>query len=85
MNMPVLVIAEHDNVQVKDVTLNTITAASQLDSEIIVLVAGSECEPVLESVAGINGVSKVWYAQADHYEHFLAEELAPLVARVVSQ
>ena len=36
--MSILVIAEHNNIEVKSSTLNTINAASQLGSEIEVLV-----------------------------------------------
>ena len=82
--MRVLVIAEHDNVRLKDITLNTITAADQLGVEIIVLVAGKNCEGVANIAAGIKGVNKVLHADADHYAHFLAEELAPLIVRVSS-
>ncbi|MCH8184119.1 MAG: electron transfer flavoprotein subunit alpha/FixB family protein, partial [Proteobacteria bacterium] len=39
--MAVLVIAEHDNAALKAATLDTVTAALALDSEVQVLVAGS--------------------------------------------
>src|SRR3990172_6877960 len=77
--MSVLVIAEHDNQRLKSATLNTITAASQLDKTVVVLVAGRNCRSAADSAAGIAGVSKVLLADAAHYEHPLAEELAPLV------
>lgn len=79
--MRVLVIAEHDNVRLKDVTLNIITAAAQLGDEVAVLVAGKNCKETAASAARIKGVSKVLHADADHYAFFLAEELAPLIMK----
>ena len=77
--MSILVIAEHDNNAIKPSTLNSVGAAVQLDGDVMLLVAGSGSEPVAEAGARIAGVSKVLHAEAAHYEHGLAEELAPLV------
>ena len=77
--MGILVIAEHDNQAIKAATLNTVTAALQLGSDIELLVAGKDCRAVADRAAAITGVNKVLYADADHYQHALAEELAPLV------
>ena len=41
--MSVLVIAEHNNASLKDATLNTMTAALELDADVHVLVAGAGC------------------------------------------
>ena len=77
--MSILVIAEHDNKAIKPSTLNTVGAAVQLEGDVMLLVAGSGSKPVAEAGARIAGVSKVLHAEAAHYEHGLAEELAPLV------
>ena len=77
--MSALVIAEHDNRAIRPATLNTVGAARLLDTEITLLVAGKDCEAAARSGAQIAGVAKVLYADAPHYEHALAEELAPLV------
>ena len=42
--MSILVLAEHNNVDIKSSTLNTISAASQISQEIDVLVTGYQCE-----------------------------------------
>ena len=44
--MSVLVIAEHDNNKLKTFSLNTINAASKIDTDVHVLVAGNKCENV---------------------------------------
>ena len=44
--MSVLLVAEHDNLNLKTFTLNAISAASKIDEDIHVLVAGFECKNV---------------------------------------
>lgn len=78
--MGILVIAEHDNHAIRGATLNTVGAAVQLGNDITLLVAGSTCGTAAAAGADIAGVSRVLHADAPHYEHGLAEELAPLVA-----
>jgi len=77
--MSVLVIAEHENQALKSATLNTITAAGQLEGEVHVLVAGSGCQSVADEVAQVAGVAKVILVDAEAYAHPLAEGLALLV------
>lgn len=80
--MNILVIAEHDNKNLKPATLNTLAAAQQLGGPIAVLIAGFSCQSVAEKVAKISGVEKVILADAKNYEHFLAENMAPLVTKL---
>ncbi len=84
--MSILVIAEHDNAELKPATLNTLGAAEQLAShgagEIDLLVAGSGCGPVAEAAAKIPCVAKVLVSDAAEYEHRVAENLAPLIVKL---
>ncbi|WP_461482677.1 electron transfer flavoprotein subunit alpha/FixB family protein [Porticoccus sp.] len=80
--MSILVIAEHDNSQLKAATLNTISAAQAIGGEINVLVAGSGCAAVADAAAAIPGVAKVLLADNGAYAHQLAENVAPLVAEL---
>ncbi len=80
--MSILLIAEHDNSNLKVFTLNTITAASKINQEIHVLVAGNKCENVAKEVALISLVKKVIYCDSPNYENFLPENLAPLIIKV---
>ena len=75
-----LVIAEHDNQNLKVSTLNAITAASKIGGDIDVLVVGSNCQAVAQAAAAVAGVSKVRVADNAAYEHQLAENTAQLVA-----
>lgn len=75
-----LVIAEHDNQNLKASTLNAISAASKIGGDIDVLVIGSQCQAVAQAAAAVAGVSKVRVADNAAYEHQLAENTAQLVA-----
>ncbi len=77
--MSVLVLAEHDNKSLKPATHCTVTAASQIDPDVHVLVAGHNCGAAADAAAKIAGVTKVLKADAAVYEHALAESLAPLL------
>ncbi len=78
--MSVLVIAEHDNHEIKGATLNTVTAALALGAgDIEVLVAGENCQTVAEHAAAINGISKVRIVDDGLYGNGLAEPFAALI------
>lgn len=76
--MSVLVIAEHDNQNLKTATLNTVTAAAAL-GEVSILVVGAGCGAVAEAAAKVAGVAKVLVADNALYEHPVAESVAPLI------
>ncbi|HEV7372259.1 electron transfer flavoprotein subunit alpha/FixB family protein [Arenibaculum sp.] len=77
--MSVLVIAEHSNADLRPATLNAVTAAARIGGDVHVLVAGSDCRGAADAAAKVAGVAKVLLADAPHYAHPLAENLAPLV------
>ena len=81
--MKTLVIAEHDNQQLAPVTLNVVQAATKLGGEIELLVAGDQCQAVLDQAAQVSGISRVVAVQADHYADLLAENLSQLVVDLV--
>ncbi|WP_308367472.1 MULTISPECIES: FAD-binding protein [unclassified Microbulbifer] len=78
--MSILVIAEHDNAEIKGATLNTVAAAKAIGGDIHVLVAGANCGAAAEAAARIDGVAKILVADNAAYEHQLAENVAKLVA-----
>ena len=80
--MSILLIAEHNNSNLKAFTLNTITAASKINKEIHILVAGSKCENVAKELSLIPLVKKVLYCDSPNYENFLAENLTPLIIKL---
>jgi electron transfer flavoprotein alpha subunit len=82
--MSILVVAEHDQQQVKVPTRVAVAAAQAIGGDINLLVAGESCQAAAEAGAQIPGVSKVLIADAAQYGHALAEEMAALVVSVAS-
>ncbi len=78
--MAVLVVAEHDNAEIKPATLNTVAAAIALSDEVDVLVAGADCAAAAAAAATIAGIRRVLLADDGALAHGLAENLATLVA-----
>lgn len=81
--MTVLVIAEHDNNNLKASTLNTITAAKEL-GYVHVLVAGKGCSSVANEAAKVNGVSKVIKSDDTVYDNLLAENISTLIVSLAN-
>ena len=80
--MKTIVLVEHENGELKDATLATVTAASKL-GEVHLLVAGSGIGAVAEAASKIGGVGKVHVADDAAYEHQLAENVAPLAVELM--
>jgi electron transfer flavoprotein alpha subunit len=80
--MSVLLLAEHNNKEIRPFTLNAITAASQIDADLHVLLIGNNCGDVAKSLSEISAVKKVLHAEATYYENFLPENFSPLVVKV---
>jgi len=80
--MAILVIAEHDNKQLKTGVANTIAAAAKIGADISVLVAGGGCAEAAAAAAKIAGVTKVLVADAPQYADPLAENVAALVLSI---
>ena len=82
--MGILVVAEHDNAGLRPATLNTLTAAGELGGEVDILVAGAGCAGAADAAAKLPGVAKVRLADAPEYGDELAENLAPLIAKLAA-
>jgi electron transfer flavoprotein alpha subunit len=83
--MTVLVIAEHDNAQLKGATLNVVAAAAQIDADVHVLVAGQGAQAVADQAAQVAGVTKVLLADGDSLANALAENVAEQVLGVADR
>ena len=77
--MSVLVLCDHENGQLSPVTLNTITAATEIGGDIDLLVAGDISGNVVKEAASIANVNKVLAANDKIFENGLAENLTPLM------
>ena len=82
--MSILVIAEHDNNNLKGATLNTVAAAKELGGEITLLVAGSDIASVTSEAQQLNGITKILACDDNLYQNSLAEELSNLVVSLAA-
>ncbi|MEK9210869.1 electron transfer flavoprotein subunit alpha/FixB family protein [Sphingomonas sp. 2378] len=82
--MKTLVWVEHDGKTVKDATLAAVGAALKL-GEVHLLVAGQGVDAVAQGAARIAGVGKVHVADDAAYAYQLAENIAPLVVRLMEE
>jgi electron transfer flavoprotein alpha subunit len=80
--MSILVIAEHDNANLKPATLNTVAAAKELNGEVHLLISGNSCQSVADEASGVEGISKILISDNAAYENHLAESTANLIKSV---
>ena len=79
--MSVLLIAEHNNKEIKPFTLNAISAASQINEDVHVLVMGSNSDNVAKSISEISNVKKVIHINNPLYENYLAENYTSTIVK----
>ena len=80
--MAILVIGEHDNSTLRPSTLNTVTAAAALGTEVDLLIAGADCSSVTDEASKVESVSRVLVADDPSFADGLAENIAPLIASI---
>ncbi|XP_076800297.1 electron transfer flavoprotein subunit alpha, mitochondrial-like [Clavelina lepadiformis] len=80
-----LVIAEQSDDALTPITLNAVTAASQLGGEVSCLLAGASCSKATEELQKVKGVSKVIVAEGPGYQGLMPEALAPLITGLQEQ
>ncbi|MFX4219903.1 MAG: electron transfer flavoprotein subunit alpha/FixB family protein [Thalassobaculum sp.] len=80
--MSTLVFFEHTNDAISPASLHAVTAATEIGGDVVALVAGSGCDGAAQAAAKVAGVSKVIKVDSAEYGHTLAENLAPLIAKM---
>ena len=80
--MSVLLIAEHNNQDLKPFTLNAVTAASQMGEDLHALIIGQNCGDATKKLSELRLVKKVIQVEAPHYENFVAENFAPVIVKL---
>ncbi len=83
--MRILIIAEHDEKELKPATLNTITAGLALAPSVSVFVGGENTQPIAEAVAQLTGVDCVLTGQAPELRHQVAEPMTQVLGSIASQ
>ncbi len=82
--MRALILAETRNGGIAPAVLNTVTAAAALADEVHVVVASADGKAAAQAASQVTGVHKVLVAEAPHYAHALAENLAALVVELAT-
>lgn len=82
--MAILVIAEHDNENLKDATHKTVTAAKAMGGDVDVLVAGKGVKDVSAQAAKIDGVRKVIACDHVSLKRQLAESMETVVVPLMA-
>ena len=80
--MSVLLIAEHNNKELKPFTLNASTAASQIDTDVHSVIIGHNCDEAAKALSELPLIKKVIQVEAAHYENFVAENFAPVIVKL---
>ena len=80
--MSILILAEHNNEEVKSSTLNTIGAGSKISSDIEVLVVGSNTEGICKEISNYQNIKKVLSVNNTDYEHAIAEKIEPVIMSI---
>ncbi len=80
--MTILILAEHDGVQLNPSVQQAVTAAKAWNSAIHVLVAGNGADAATKQAASIHGVEGVIQVNASHLENLIAEDVANLIVSI---
>ncbi|MDC3166680.1 FAD-binding protein [Candidatus Pelagibacter sp.] len=80
--MAVLLIAEHNNKELRPFTLNAATAASQIDADVHAVIIGQNSENAAKKLSELPVVKKVISIEGPHYENFTAENFAPAIVKL---
>ena len=80
--MAVLLIAEHNNKELRPFTLNAATAASQIDSDVHAVIIGQNSAEAAKQLSELPVIKKVLSVDAAHYENFTAENFAPVIVKL---
>ena len=83
--MSILVLAEHNNKEIKSSTYNSIFAASNIDTNVDVLMIGSNCDELANVLSKAEHVQKVLLINKSEYENPIAELYAPVILSIADK
>ena len=83
--MSILILAEHNNLEVKSSTLNTISAASKISNDIEVLIVGFNIKNISKEISNYQNVTKVLSLDNQKFEHSIAENIEPVVVSLAAK
>ena len=79
--MSVLLIAEHNNKELRPFTYNAVSAASKIGGDLHILVLGNKSDAVAKSASEIPNVKKVIHIDNEIYENFIAENYTSAIIK----
>ncbi|CAI5757496.1 unnamed protein product [Candida verbasci] len=85
IRLDTLILIENVNNKISPNSLSTITAAQQIGEPINAIIIGDQSENLSKQVAEIKGINKVLIAKDSKYNHYLAEEVSPLLKSVIEE
>ena len=80
--MKILIIAEHDNQQLKSAVSHVVTPALELGSQYDIVIVGKQCQLIIDAAKKLPAVNIIYVADQPVYEHQLAENTAELIAEI---
>ena len=83
--MSILILAEHNNIEVKSSTLNTISAACKINKEIEVLVLGNNIDNISKEISNYENVTKVLSLDDEKFENSIAENIEPIIVSLAEK
>ena len=81
--MSILILAEHNNEELKPSTLSTINAAHKINSTIDVIVIGAGCDNVINKLSKVQSVNKILVVDDDKYKNHIAENFSKIILSCV--
>ena len=81
--MSVLLIAEHNNTDLRPFTFNAATAASKINEDLHVLVLGNKSDSVAKAASEIPLVKKVIHVDNEIFDNFTAENYTSTILKHV--
>ncbi len=80
--MSVLILAGHDGHRLNPAINQVVTAAKSWDEPVHVLLIGEDTTAMAQAAAMISGIERVICVEAPHLKYLLAEDVAPLLAKL---
>lgn len=78
-----LALLETSGAKITPSSLSALTAAKEIKKPITALLVGSHAATVAPSIAELEGIEKVLIQSDERYEHYLPEQVAPLVVSLI--
>ncbi len=77
--MKTLVVIEHDNSVIKQSSLSTITAASQIGDDIEAIILGKDMQMAVDKLKNANHLKKIYSLDSDCFKNPIAENISKVI------